>query len=110
MSEVNEVEPASESVQEAEAEESVTLGTDRETMPRVDSRFMFVDIAALRAKQLRRGAVPRVTPSHDGTEGTGLSKRFERIAMQEVEEGLIVYDIPPEKPDADESTAAEARS
>lgn len=65
-------------------------------MPPVRSRFMFVDIAALRAQQLRRGALPRVTlPIHDGEIDTAKSApKLERIAMQEVEDGLIVYDYP----------------
>ena len=69
---------------------------DRKPMPPVLSRFMFVDIAALRAKQLRRGALPRVTlRSHEvESDKPQPTPKLERIAMQEVEEGLIVYDYP----------------
>jgi len=53
------------------------------------SRFMFVDVAAARAKQLRRGAVIRVpTALHDSP------KKLERLAMEEVRQGLIEYTIP----------------
>jgi DNA-directed RNA polymerase subunit K/omega len=53
------------------------------------SRFMFVDVAAARAKQLRRGAVVRVpTQVHDSP------KKLERLAMEEVKRGLIEYTVP----------------
>ena len=75
--------------------EGVEPPEPREPMPPVESRFMFVDISALRAKQLRRGALPRVNTSPDGNvEGVETSKKLERIAMREVDEGLIVYEIP----------------
>ena len=85
----------------AEADETVELDpepvpepVERDPMPPVESRFMFVDIAALRAKQLRRGALARV-PSRSEAEGeTGPNPKLERIAMQEIENGLIVYEIP----------------
>lgn len=53
----------------------------------ITSRFLFVDVAAQRAKQLRRGALPRL-------EGAGPHK-LERIAMEEVRTGLIDYSLPP---------------
>ena len=62
----------------------------------VSNRFLFVDIAALRAKQLRRGARPRLdqTP-HDGHP---LPHKAERIAMEEVRQQLVPFDLPPAKP------------
>jgi DNA-directed RNA polymerase omega subunit len=58
----------------------------------IESRFMFVDVAALRAKQLRRGAVPRVSNEyHDATH------KLERVAMEEVRRGLIEYSVPDPK-------------
>jgi DNA-directed RNA polymerase omega subunit len=57
--------------------------------PLIDSRFMFVDVAALRAKQLRRGALPRVTPEHHDA-----THKLERVAMEEVRRGLIDYSVP----------------
>jgi DNA-directed RNA polymerase omega subunit len=55
----------------------------------IESRFMFVDVAALRAKQLRRGAVPRVTNEHHDA-----THKLERVAMEEVRRGLIDYSMP----------------
>jgi DNA-directed RNA polymerase subunit K/omega len=52
------------------------------------SRFLFVDIAAMRAKQLRRGALPRL-----GADGHHPIKA-ERVAMEEVRRGLVSYDLP----------------
>ena len=99
MIEENDV-PESESSTETDAagetaENQVPI-EEREPMPPVRSRFMFVDIAALRAKQLRRGALPRVTlPSHEiEIDNAVPTHKLERIAMQEVEDGLIVYDYP----------------
>jgi DNA-directed RNA polymerase omega subunit len=57
--------------------------------PPIESRFMFVDVAALRAKQLRRGALPRVTPEHHDS-----THKLERVAMEEVRRGLIEYTVP----------------
>ena len=86
-------------VEVVDVESSVVDSTEgvepREPMPPVESRFMFVDISALRAKQLRRGALPRVNTSPDGdVKGVETSKKLEQIAMREVGEGLIVYEIP----------------
>lgn len=54
------------------------------------SRFLFVDVAALRAKQLRRGARLRIV-----SETEHLPKKAERLAMEEVKRGLVSYDVPP---------------
>ncbi len=68
-----------------------------EPMPPVDNRFLFVDVAAQRAKQLRRGALPRLEPLRPDPE-TGerpdVTIRLERVAMEEVEQGLVVYELP----------------
>ena len=61
-----------------------------EPVPPPASRFLFVDVAALRAKQLRRGARLRIT---NDTEH--LPKKPERLAMEEVRRGLVSYDVPP---------------
>ena len=55
----------------------------------ITSRFLFVDVAAQRAKQLRRGALPRL----DRQLSQGPHK-LERIAMEEVRGGLIQYTLP----------------
>ena len=64
--------------------------------PPVTDRFLFVDIAALRAKQLRRGAMPRLG-SDTGTR-PDVPVKAERIAMEEVRHGLVHYELPTFKP------------
>ena len=59
-----------------------------EPPPPIQSRFLFVDIAALRAKQLRRGA--RVRFDRD----QNVLHKPERVAMEEVRRGLVWYDVP----------------
>ena len=61
-----------------------------EPAPPITSRFLFVDVAALRAKQLRRGARVRF---RDG-EGAPVIHKAERVAMEEVRRGLVSYDVP----------------
>jgi DNA-directed RNA polymerase subunit K/omega len=56
----------------------------------ITSRFLFVDVAAQRAKQLRRGALPRL---ERGTVTAGHHK-LERVAMEEVRTGVIHYTLP----------------
>src|SRR4029077_17418781 len=61
-------------------------------LPPIQSRFLFVDVAALRAKQLRKGARPRLAddvPQHH---------KAERVAMEEVRRGLVYYDVPASRP------------
>ncbi len=60
-----------------------------EPVPPIQSRFLFVDVAALRAKQLRRGARLRIL-SDEGP----LPRKAERLAMEEVRRGLVPYDVP----------------
>jgi DNA-directed RNA polymerase omega subunit len=59
-----------------------------EPSPIITSRFLFVDVAAQRAKQLRRGAVPRFERHAGGPH------KLERVAMEEVRTGLIQYTLP----------------
>jgi DNA-directed RNA polymerase omega subunit len=61
-----------------------------EPAPPIHSRFLFVDVAALRAKQLRRGARMRFEPEA----GTLPVRKAERIAMEEVNRGLVYYQVP----------------
>jgi DNA-directed RNA polymerase subunit K/omega len=58
----------------------------------IGSRFLFVDVAAQRAKQLRRGARPRVPVPSEGP------IKLERVAMREVESRLVEWDLPPLTP------------
>jgi DNA-directed RNA polymerase subunit K/omega len=63
-------------------------------VPPPESRFLFVDVAALRAKQLRRGARPRIRASAEGEPVVELPRKPERVAMEEVRQGFVPYDIP----------------
>jgi DNA-directed RNA polymerase subunit K/omega len=65
-----------------------------EQAPAVSNRFLFVDIAALRAKQLRRGARPRL----DAHDLHPPPHKAERVAMEEVRQRLVQFDLPPAKP------------
>ena len=55
--------------------------------PPIQSRFLFVDVAALRAKQLRRGARVRFDVEPPAPH------KLERIAMEEVRRGLVYYEV-----------------
>ncbi|MGE5359751.1 MAG: DNA-directed RNA polymerase subunit omega [Bacteroidales bacterium] len=68
--------------------------TAKPVLSPLHSRFLFVDIAAARAKQLRRGALPRIEKGPDGEPRPDGPKKPERIAMEEVREGLIEYHLP----------------
>lgn len=61
-----------------------------EPAPAIDSRFLFVDVAAQRANQLRRGARIRLTTG----EGRHLPHKLERAAMEEVRQQLVHYKLP----------------
>ena len=56
----------------------------------IDSKYRFIILAAKRAKQLLRGAKPKVH---------GKSKSLIRIAQAEVRAGLIEYEIIPTRMD-----------
>ena len=72
----------------------------RPKAPPIESRFLFVDVAAMRAKQLRRGALPRL--DDDGDEPLDIHRaaphKAERVAMEEVRRGLVLYEVPEPKP------------
>ena len=58
----------------------------------IESRFLYVDVSALRAKQLRRGARVRLA---EATEETGpRPNKPERLAMEEVRNGLVEWSLP----------------
>jgi DNA-directed RNA polymerase subunit K/omega len=67
-------------------------GTDapRELAPAIDSRFLFVDVAAQRANQLRRGARLRLTAG----DPRSTTHKLERAAMEEVRQRLVSYTVP----------------
>jgi DNA-directed RNA polymerase subunit K/omega len=63
--------------------------------PPIESRFLFVDVAALRAKQLRRGARPRLAVLAEGeAPAADVPRKPERVAMEEVKQGLVSYEVP----------------
>ena len=72
-------------------ESSETPIIPAEPLPPIQSRFLFVDVAALRAKQLRRGARIRF----DSEPGTPAPHKPERVAMEEVKRGLVYYQVLP---------------
>lgn len=50
----------------------------------IDSKFRYIIVAAKRTRQLQGGSTPLVQ---------GLSKKFTRIAQQEVAEGMVKFEI-----------------
>ena len=75
---------------------------ERPKAPPIESRFLYVDVAAMRAKQLRRGARVRLTDEDDAYDPQrAVPHKPERVAMEEVRRGLVLYDVPPtDKPAA----------
>lgn len=61
--------------------------------PPIESRFLYVDVAALRAKQLRRGARPRLDQADEPLPPVKVVKA-ERVAMEEVRQNLVQWDLP----------------
>ena len=74
--------------------EEVETQEPLEPAPPVTNRFLFVDIAALRAKQLRRGARPRIEQTSDNHP---LPLKAERLAMEEVRRQKVQFDLPAPK-------------
>jgi DNA-directed RNA polymerase subunit K/omega len=69
----------------------------RPKAPPIESRFLFVDVAAMRAKQLRRGAAPRLDDadeSHEDPRHRVHPFKSERVAMEEVRRNLVLYEVP----------------
>ena len=78
--------------EEASADEST-----QQQSPEIQSRFLYVDVAAQRAKQLRRGSLPRLShlKAHPDTGiRPEMPPKLERVAMDEVKQGLIEYELP----------------
>jgi DNA-directed RNA polymerase subunit K/omega len=76
-------------VQTSDFQEAAAPEAPTEPAPPITSRFLFVDVAAQRAKQLRRGALARVD-----RQASQAPYKLERIAMEEVRNGLIHYTLP----------------
>mgnify|MGYP003712746625 CR=1 FL=1 len=65
-------------------------------MPPITSRFLFVDVSSRRAKQLRLGALPRLEalrPDPETGQRPEVTSKLERVAMEEVEQGLVVFEL-----------------
>jgi DNA-directed RNA polymerase subunit K/omega len=102
MVRMDEVDQDFEQVQEQPSAQPAMPDVPAEPGPPVGSRFLFVDIAALRAKQLRRGARPRLgTTETPGSE----PHKAERVAMEEVQRGLVYYEVRVRKPQQPEEQA-----
>ena len=83
-------------IETPELEETAQTSEPVEPAPPVSNRFLFVDIAALRAKQLRRGARPRLEKTLH--ESHPQPHKAERVAMEEVRQQLVQFDLPAAKP------------
>ena len=57
-----------------------------EQWPGIDSRYRLIVVAALRSKQLLRGASPRIAADP-------LKRRNTSIALEEVKQGLVPFSI-----------------
>ncbi len=63
-------------------------------------RFLFVDVAAQRAKQLRKGALNRLALAAASGElpAREVGSKPERVAMEEVRRGFVQYELPDGSP------------
>lgn len=86
-----------EDVLDSAADSDAPPAARPKTLP-IESRFLFVDVAAMRAKQLRRGALPRLDDDpRSSVPHRPDPHKAERIAMEEVRRGLVLYDVPEAK-------------
>ena len=77
---------------EAQSVQEEAPAAPRPKAPPIESRFLFVDVAALRAKQLRRGALLRLDDDAESVRTRPF--KCERLAMEEVRRGLVLYEVP----------------
>ncbi len=63
-----------------------------EQWPGIDSHFRLIAVAALRSKQLLRGARPRI-------DADPLRRRNTSIALEEVKRGLVRFTLTVKQPD-----------
>jgi DNA-directed RNA polymerase omega subunit len=75
-------------------------GAAGEQWPGIDSHFRLIAVAALRSKQLLRGARPRIDADPQ-------KRRNTSIALEEVKRGLVRFTITAPPPDGQET--AESR-
>ena len=84
----------------------VSLEAEREPQPPIESRFLYIRVASKRVQQLRRGALPRLEglmPDAETGIRPDLDTKLERVAMREVDDGLVVYELPEPKAPGEES-------
>jgi len=74
--------------------EAGAIGPASELWPGIDSHFRLIAVAALRSKQLLRGARPRI-------DADPLRRRNTSIALEEVKRGLVHFTITVKQPDGD---------
>src|SRR4051812_15074366 len=86
-----------EAVQEPTADPEAPP-TPRPKAAPIESRFLFVDVAAMRAKQLRRGALVRLDEDDNAEGHRPHPHKAERIAMEEVKRCLLLYEVVPPAP------------
>jgi DNA-directed RNA polymerase omega subunit len=77
------------------ADESLDDAADGELRPEIDSRYRLIVVAALRSKQLQRGAPPRIAADP-------LKRRNTSIALEEVKQGLVRFRLTDKEDDGDE--------
>jgi DNA-directed RNA polymerase subunit K/omega len=90
MSDMNDQPEVTEAVEPAEVVAEAEPAEPLEPAEPIESRFLFVDVAAQRANQLRRGA--RIRIGHE--EDRHLPHKLERVAMEEVRRQLVHYSVP----------------
>ncbi|HEY0545761.1 MAG TPA: DNA-directed RNA polymerase subunit omega [Pyrinomonadaceae bacterium] len=64
--------------------------SNEEVWPEIDSRYRLIVVAALRSKQLQRGATPRIEVDTQRRKPTS-------IALEEVKRGLVPFTIIPQE-------------
>ena len=67
--------------------EDLNDAVNKEQWPGIDSRYRLIVIAALRSKQLQRGAHPHIPADPHRRRNTS-------IALEEVRQGLVPFTIP----------------
>ncbi|HUQ31276.1 MAG TPA: DNA-directed RNA polymerase subunit omega [Pyrinomonadaceae bacterium] len=60
--------------------------SNEEQWPGIDSRYRLIVVAALRAKQLLHGSIPRI-------EGDWVRRKNTSIALEEVKQGLVGFTL-----------------
>lgn len=76
------------------AVEGIDDAAGEERLPEIDSRYRLIIVAALRSKQLQRGALPRITADP-------LKRRNTSIALEEVRQGLVPFRLVDKEHDGD---------